>query len=39
VLILSTNVVHLMLRDDVVEAVRAGRFHACGPHGEGIALR
>lgn len=40
VLIPATNVVHLMLRDEVVEAVRAGRFHVypVATADEGIAL-
>jgi lon-related putative ATP-dependent protease len=40
VLIPATNVVHLMLRDEVVDAVRAGRFHVypVSTADEGIAL-
>jgi lon-related putative ATP-dependent protease len=40
VLIPATNTVHLMLREDVVDAVRAGRFHVHPVHtvDEGIEL-
>jgi predicted ATP-dependent protease len=40
ILIPAANVVHLMLREDVVEAVREGRFHVHPVHtvDEGIAL-
>jgi predicted ATP-dependent protease len=40
VLIPAANLVHLMLRDDVVDAVRAGRFHVHPVHSvdEGVAL-